>query len=264
MLSKSLKTEIQEAYSRLLANKGFKARYCQKVMTGKIARTLAGTTEMPVEDKSTVTDDAPSDALQKAEPAPADGGNICVIEAGTGTGKTIAYALAAIPLANALDKKVVISTATIALQEQIVYQDLPDIRKHSGLDFSFTLAKGRRRYLCLSRLELALQDNAQARNHTLAFYEAQALSEDSRSENTQSENTHNEKNTNHQTHTANPLTPDQPDLLLYKTMLAELDKNNWDGDRDNWPTELAPGTWQRVSTDNVQCTGKQCTHYENC
>ena len=135
MLNDTLKEEIQEAYSRLLANKGYKSRYCQKVMVAEIARTLTSVAE-------------------------ADAANICVAEAGTGTGKTIAYAIAAIPVAKLLGKKIVIATATVALQEQIVFQDLPDIREHSGLDFSFALAKGRRRYLCLSRFDLALQESA--------------------------------------------------------------------------------------------------------
>ena len=72
---------------------------------------------------------------------------------GTGTGKTIAYAVAAIPVARALNKRLVVATATIALQEQFVNKDLPDIRRHTGLDFSFTRAKGRRRYVCLSKLD---------------------------------------------------------------------------------------------------------------
>ena len=61
--------------------------------------------------------------------------------------------MAAIPLAQALGKRLVVATATIALQEQFVNKDLPDIRESSGLDFSFALAKGRRRYVCLSKLD---------------------------------------------------------------------------------------------------------------
>ena len=226
MLSETLKAEIQDAYSRLLTNKGFKARHCQKLMVAEIARTLSHQLDPGAEEGETreVTEAVPGE------------GNICVVEAGTGTGKTIAYAIAAMPMAKALGKKVVISTATVALQEQIVYQDLPDIREHSGLDFSFTLAKGRGRYLCLSRLDKALQNPA-SMNYQLE------LSDDRDSE--------------HQV-------LEQSDRRIYESMLNDLDKEAWDGDRDNWPTELDPDTWQRVSTDHIQCTGKQCSHYDNC
>ena len=55
-------------------------------------------------------------------------------------------------------KRLVIATATVALQEQIVYKDLPDLMRNSGLNFSFALAKGRGRYMCLSKLDMLLQE----------------------------------------------------------------------------------------------------------
>ena len=73
-----------------------------------------------------------------------DSGKVCVIEAGTGTGKTLAYLSSAIPSAQYLGKNLIISTATITLQEQLVEKDLPGFRDKSGLDFNFTLAKGTR------------------------------------------------------------------------------------------------------------------------
>jgi len=69
-----------------------------------------------------------------------------VIEAGTGTGKTLAYLVPAL----LSGRKVVVSTATKALQEQLVDKDLPRLQ-HLGLDFSFALMKGRSNYLCLVR-----------------------------------------------------------------------------------------------------------------
>ncbi len=66
---------------------------------------------------------------------------VLAIEAGTGTGKTVAYSLAAIPAARAAGKRLVIATATVALQEQIVDKDLPDIIKNSGLNFTYALLK---------------------------------------------------------------------------------------------------------------------------
>ena len=79
------------------------------------------------------------------------------IEAGTGTGKTIAYTIAALPVAKAQSKTLVIATATIALQEQLILKDLPEIKRHSGINFSYQLAKGRSRYLCLYKLDQLIQ-----------------------------------------------------------------------------------------------------------
>jgi ATP-dependent DNA helicase DinG len=77
---------------------------------------------------------------------------IGLIEAGTGTGKSLAYMLAVIPYALSQKKKVVIATATVALQEQLVNKDLPFFQRHSKLQFEFSLVKGRQRYACIERL----------------------------------------------------------------------------------------------------------------
>ena len=72
-------------------------------------------------------------------------------------------------MAQALNKRLVVATATIALQEQFVNKDLPDIRDSSGLDFSFALAKGRRRYVCLSKLD-RLMGQGQGESDLLPLY----------------------------------------------------------------------------------------------
>lgn len=214
MLGDSLKQDIQQAYSRLLQNKGYSARYCQRRMIADIANTL-GNIE--------VTEDGD----RKSE------GHICVVEAGTGTGKTVAYAVSALPLARALGKRLVISTATVALQEQIVFTDLPDIRDHAALDFTFALAKGRRRYLCLSRLDQALQSATPA-NHSLALYDDEVFAGDASQQ------------------------------ALYESMLTKLGRGEWNGDRDTWTEAIDDPAWTAVSTDHVQCTGRQCSHFHNC
>lgn len=78
---------------------------------------------------------------------------IGLIEAGTGTGKSLAYLLAAIPYALQQKKTVVIATATVALQEQLVTKDLPFFIQHSKLAFDFSLVKGRQRYACIERIK---------------------------------------------------------------------------------------------------------------
>ena len=74
------------------------------------------------------------------------------IEAGTGTGKTYGYCLPLIPIVQLMEKRLVISTATVALQDQLFQHDLPMLKQQTGWDFSYVLAKGRRRYLCPMRL----------------------------------------------------------------------------------------------------------------
>lgn len=76
---------------------------------------------------------------------------IFCIEAPTGTGKTISYLLASV-LAKKAKEPIVISTATIALQEQLFNQDLPLLCKILKQQISFALAKGRRRYVCHAKL----------------------------------------------------------------------------------------------------------------
>ncbi len=90
-----------------------------------------------------------------------DGGHLAV-EAGTGVGKSLAYLVPAILFATARQKKAVVSTHTINLQEQLTEKDLPMLEQvFSALPvpvkFSFTMLKGRSNYLCSRRLHKAMQ-----------------------------------------------------------------------------------------------------------
>ena len=76
-----------------------------------------------------------------------DTGGVLLAEAGTGTGKTLAYLVPAI----LSGQRVLISTGTKNLQDQIYYKDLPDLRHALGVDFRATYMKGRGNYLCLHR-----------------------------------------------------------------------------------------------------------------
>ncbi len=68
---------------------------------------------------------------------------IAAIEAGTGTGKTLGYLLPAIVLARSRGRTVVVSSSTVALQEQLMAKDLPTLQRHLPVAFSCALAKGR-------------------------------------------------------------------------------------------------------------------------
>jgi ATP-dependent DNA helicase DinG len=78
-----------------------------------------------------------------------------IVEAGTGVGKSFAYLLPVIDQVVNHGKKVVISTHTIALQEQLISKDIPFLRAVSGEEFAAVLCKGRSNYLCMRRLEQA-------------------------------------------------------------------------------------------------------------
>ena len=66
-----------------------------------------------------------------------------VVEAGTGIGKSFAYLVPAIRWAKQQRQQVVVSTYTIALQEQLIYKDIPFLQQACPIDFTATLAKGR-------------------------------------------------------------------------------------------------------------------------
>lgn len=213
MLSNELKSQIQQAYSSFLQTKGLKPRYGQRLMIAEIAKVLGA---VKADDKGLRISDAA----------------IIAVEAGTGIGKTVGYSLPAIVCAQASEKKLIISTATVALQEQVIYKDLPDITKHSGLTFSYALAKGRGRYLCLTKLDQLLQEDQYSTSSL--FDEEIALS------------------------------ISQASTTLYKKMLQKLSANTWNGDRDTWAEPIEDQDWVRLITEHSQCTNRQCTHFQQC
>jgi ATP-dependent DNA helicase DinG len=71
-----------------------------------------------------------------------------VVQAGTGTGKSLAYLVPAL----ALGARVVVSTATKALQDQLAHRDLPQLSRSLGVRFQFAVLKGRSNYICLQRV----------------------------------------------------------------------------------------------------------------
>ncbi|MEO9525188.1 MULTISPECIES: ATP-dependent DNA helicase DinG [Marinobacter] len=214
-LTDEIKQQIQQGYRDVLAGKDVRARYGQRLMIAEIARYMGDITE--------------NDG-QRTSPASA-----CVVEAGTGTGKTLAYLIAAIPVAKALGKTLVISTATVALQDQIVLKDLPDLRKHSNMDFSWTLAKGRGRYLCMSRLEARLHDEGNGDSDTMPLFLLDG-----------------------------PKGEEPGTRAFFEEMLASYGSRKWDGDRDHWPEQIPDDVWRQVTTDHRQCTNRHCSYFDSC
>lgn len=211
MLADEVKARIQSVYRQLLQSRELTPRYGQRQMIAEIANTLGVL------------------ASDVQQPAP-----ICVIEAGTGTGKTLAYLLAVIPLAQALDLKVVIATATVALQEQVTQKDIPELLQGSDLQFRYALAKGRGRYVCLSKLDMLLQGNDSMQ--ALMDLYGEELQDDSQG----------------------------GDRALYEKMLEALSAGSWQGDRDDWPMPITDANWQPLTVDNAQCMGPKCSNFRSC
>ncbi|WP_296373834.1 MULTISPECIES: ATP-dependent DNA helicase [unclassified Pseudonocardia] len=129
-----------------------------------VRRTSAGATQIPgvaelleaavtaVGGQRREGQDAMAQAVRKA----ISSGEHVAVQAGTGTGKSLAYLVPSIHHAVSKDSTVVISTATIALQRQLVDRDLPRLAKALkpllGRTPTFAILKGRRNYLCLNKL----------------------------------------------------------------------------------------------------------------
>lgn len=95
--------------------------------------------------------------MAKAVEAAFKGGERLAVEAGTGVGKSFAYLVPAIDVVLRKKGRVLVSTFTITLQEQLINKDIPFLAECFSRDFTAVLAKGRGNYLCLRRLEFAIR-----------------------------------------------------------------------------------------------------------
>ncbi len=114
---------------------------------GAIAGSLPGYEERPEQLQM---------ALAVAEAFNRD--RVAVIEAGTGTGKSLAYLVPAILWSRGNEERVIISTKTINLQEQLIRKDIPYLQRAAGIEFRAALVKGRGNYLCRRRLKNAVAE----------------------------------------------------------------------------------------------------------
>ena len=154
----------------------------------------------------------------------ADGGAL-LAEAGTGTGKTLAYLVPAI----LSRQRVLVSTGTKNLQEQIYFKDLPVLRESLGVPFSATYMKGRGNYLCLHRFD-ALRESVASGNGGGAFEFARAAAS--------AFNVH---------------------------VIDEWSRRTETGDRaeiEDLPEDLP--FWNEIAATTENCIGADCPRYQDC
>jgi ATP-dependent DNA helicase DinG len=117
-----------------------------------LAALAAATSALPAaEDRPGQRD------MAAAVAAAIERGEHLVVQAGTGTGKTMAYLVPAI----LSGRKVVVATATKALQDQLASKDLPFLREHLPSGFDWAVLKGRSNYVCVQRVREVLRHDAQ-------------------------------------------------------------------------------------------------------
>ena len=200
---------------------GFRGRPGQRSMAEQVAQTFSRAELGKPDDEGSVPVRA-----------------IAVIQAGTGVGKSLAYCAPAIALALARGTRVLISTATVALQEQLVNKDLPALAAQMEQPFKFALAKGRGRYVCKLKLE-RLAGTGEAHDEADDLFPEEAAA-------------------------ARPQHETEARIQFYSGMARALTHGAWDGDRDSLDTPPEPEVWSPVAAEGATCTGKHCPVFAQC
>ncbi|BAE74191.1 putative ATP-dependent helicase [Sodalis glossinidius str. 'morsitans'] len=203
-LSVAIKAQIHDWYKALQQHiPDFIPREPQRQMIAAVARALAGDIERHL-----------------------------VIEAPTGVGKTLSYLIPGIAIGRAEQKTLVVSTANVALQDQIFSKDLPLLKKLIP-DLTFIGAFGRRRYVCPRNLAaLAAEGGGQS---DLMLFLDDALVPASGA--------------------------DHPQCVALQKSLSDF---SWDGLRDHYPHAVSDALWARLSTDKANCLGRNCHYFRDC
>lgn len=170
------------------------------------------------------------DVLESARFDPEADARIAVVEAGTGVGKTRAYLAAGLLLARKHGVKLVVSTSTVALQEQVLFKDLPELGRALEDPPSVALLKGRGRYVCPVRLDAA----ASGEQEPLELEEPGA--------------------------TAIPL---DASAERAQRLRQRLRSAQWDGERDSLGQEDL-GIWSAIAAERGSCTSRHCPQFNDC
>lgn len=204
-ISNTLKEQISSWYKNLQEQvDNFLPRKAQREMIAEVARCLHG-----------------------------DNYRHLIIEAPTGVGKTLSYLLPGIAVARENNKSLVVSTANIALQDQIFNKDLPLLKKIIP-ELTFAIAFGRRRYVCTRNLAYLASQNSQQESFVGFFDDEDEFK----------------------------INNNQADLA-YELHQAIIN-NRWDGVRDHYPSIIEDDFWLKLSTDKQNCLGRNCSYLREC
>jgi ATP-dependent DNA helicase DinG len=209
MLADSTKADIRAAYGRVKDGlPGYRVRASQGKMIAEVAKALART------------------------------GGVAVVEAPTGTGKSMAYLIAGVAVARAQKKRLLIATATVALQEQLVRRDIPLYLKLNGIEAKVALAKGRGRYLCPRNLRMAAHSLTESGQMGLVGIDADLAL------------------------WAKPPAPRDKQAL--GKLVDAFDRHEWDGDMDSAPEPVSDLLRPMVTTSAGGCTSRKCAQFMVC
>lgn len=198
------KTTTDAVFATLAAGGGVAHRRSQRLMASRIEQVVS-------------TDAAP---------------RVAVLEAPTGTGKSLGYLAGALPAALASGKTVIVATATIALQRQLLESEVPRLAA-AGLEVRAAMLKGRNRYVCpRNLLEHAATNSDQG----------ELLPGDAGPERMDSAPVSNE----------------------VTAILAALERGTFSGDLDEWTGPLAPEALAAITTPREGCLGSKCPHVNAC
>jgi ATP-dependent DNA helicase DinG len=212
MLDEKIKARIREGMEGIKSSlENYRPRGGQNYMIGAVARSFAAGLD---------------------EVRPEDGEQILCVHGGTGLGKSLAYILPAAAIAEATGKPIVISSSTVALQEQLIERDLPTFLKAAGFQCQFTLAKGRTRYACEYRLRLLATDMKQ-----VGMFQDDTVIE--------------------------PIQSIEAVTATVSEMVEKLDKGQWNGDRDSWGA-VEEALWARITCNRLGCLGHSCQYFRSC
>ncbi|TCL03877.1 ATP-dependent DNA helicase DinG [Sodalis ligni] len=203
-LSVAAKAQIHDWYKALQKHiPDFISRTPQRQMIAEVARALAGDIERHL-----------------------------VIEAPTGVGKTLSYLIPGIAIGRAEEKPLVVSTANVALQDQIFNKDLPLLKKLIP-DLKFTAAFGRRRYVCPRNLA-AMAADAVFQGDLKLFLDDELA----------------------------PASGAEQAICV--KMQQALTGFAWDGLRDHYSRSVDDPLWNKLSTDKANCLGRNCHYFRDC
>jgi ATP-dependent DNA helicase DinG len=173
-----------------------------------------------------------------------ENGGTLLAEAETGTGKTLAYLVPSV----LSGRRVLVSTGTKNLQEQIFFKDLPLLKEALGISFSATLMKGRSNYLCLHRWE-----NYKQETESFGGGESFGSFEPFLFERSQIERPERSERL------------ERSERAVFLPIITNWLTTTETGDRAelrDLPEDLS--IWKEIAADADSCLGTECPHYDGC